>query len=42
MPLKAGQCDIGDGSGEAMPPGERATLLEWIQADGPDGANWPP
>ncbi|MBC8071793.1 MAG: hypothetical protein IAG13_25935, partial [Deltaproteobacteria bacterium] len=42
MPPVFGQCDIGDGSGKGMPVDERATLLAWIQADGPDGANWPP
>jgi hypothetical protein len=42
MPPVLGQCDIGDGSGKGMPPDERATLLAWINAGGPDGANWPP
>jgi hypothetical protein len=33
-------CDIG--TGETMPPDERARLLQWIDAGGPDGASWPP
>lgn len=34
------RCDVGDGEG--MPPEERARLLQWIDAGGPDGASWPP
>ncbi len=32
-------CDAG--GGEPMPAADRTTLLEWLDADAPDGANWP-
>jgi hypothetical protein len=33
-------CNIG--GGEQMDPGQRAVLIEWIVAGGPDGATWVP
>jgi hypothetical protein len=33
-------CNVG--GGEHMDPADRARLIEWIDADVPDGANWPP
>ncbi|MBC8071794.1 MAG: hypothetical protein IAG13_25940 [Deltaproteobacteria bacterium] len=40
MPPPLAPCDIG--TGDAMPPAERARLLQWMMADGPDGTSWPP
>lgn len=38
MPQPA-YCDVG--GGEPMPPADRQTLLDWLDAGAPDGANWP-
>lgn len=35
-----GGCNVG--GGETMPPADRQTLIDWIMADTPDGANWMP
>ena len=41
MPMPPpGVCN--DGMGNTMPPDQRTRLLEWIDADAPDGASWPP
>lgn len=39
MPLAA-SCDIG--GGEAMPPADRALLVQWLTEGTPDGATWMP
>ena len=39
MPLSS-YCDVG--GGEAMPPDQRATLVEWLGMGAPDGATWIP